>query len=271
MSIKMKVKISSFVLFIIVFMCARTEAGDNRLDFSSSIKQNILIEYFSSNTCSQCLSGVDFMNNYRTNKKVFNEIFPITFFEYDVPESIITVMQKYSLFPQETAQTNSFINRRLDKYLGNKHIYRRLAPLYIANGRGWRPGVFVKIPNVLRKNVGKLSVDIIDRQVEVKFHNLDKNDDNLNLSISILAMNFDLYIAGKKEVKKNNSFILVHQKYYPGVNKNNSWILTLPDKLVVNGNQQYAIVVWVNRPNDQTPVQVTGGILNSSILESLRK
>jgi len=84
--------------------------------------------------------------------------------------------------------------------------------------------------------------------------------ENLELNIAVLGMGLTTDIrAGENSGRlSSHDFVVLLHKAVNG--NNHSWRASLPEQTGVQASA-YALVAWLSKPADPTPVQATGGLI----------
>jgi len=215
----------------------------------SGIKQNTLIELYTSEGCSSCPPAERFLNNLKTNNQLWDKYIPVAFH-----------VDYWDYIGWKDPYAKKEFGLRQSHYASLKRASTVYTPAFMVNGSSWRPGIFSKSIPEYHSQVGNLKVSIEDRNIRANYTLKHKNKYPLRLNIAILGMGLTSHI----ERGENEGRTAKHEFVVIGFDSKDSndlqWNMKLP-KLHFDKAEKHAIAVWVSEVNNPTPVQAVGGLL----------
>jgi hypothetical protein len=230
------------------------------LSFTSPKTQVSIVELYSSQGCSSCPPAEKWVNQFITEPKLWQEIIPMVFhvdyWDY-IGWSDPYAKAKYSLRQQDykrSGQVNS--------------VY---TPGFVFNGREWRGWFAGKLLPIRAKLAGVLGVDIDRDYLRLNYSPViaehitlvDKQD--LDIHMALLGFGLITKIKRGENARKTlveEFVVLEHEKFEYSVNDTKiSWPKTsfMADK--------YAVVVWLTKSGELSPLQATGGYIPGEWLD----
>jgi len=220
--------------------------------FTSGSTKNTLIELYTSQGCSSCPPAEKYLNSLKDDPKLWKTYFPIAlhvdYWDY------IGWKDKFAS-PVHTQR-----QREYARVNNQKTIY---TPGFFVNGAPWRRGFFGSNPEVSKKEVGHLSLQLEGNNISADFSGVKGSaNQTLTLTVAVVGMSLKVDIkAGEREDSSaNHSF--VNLKYVSQDASDGKWTMTLPS-YNRKGAKQLAIVAWVSKKDDPRPIQAVGGYINN--------
>ncbi len=217
--------------------------------FSSGEQQSVLVELYTSEGCSSCPPAEEYLNDLKRHPELWQRYIPVAF-HVDYWDYI--GWQDPYAQPQHGKRQSAYARLH-----SSRTVY---TPAFMVNGKPWRIGWFGgKLP-ASKKTSGVLKVSVNGNQLSAEFAAITPVSGGLTLNIAVLGMGLESQImAGENEGRSaRHEFVVVGYKALNSVNP--KWETTLPD-LNYKDAEHYALAVWVNRNDDLTPLQATGGEL----------
>lgn len=235
------------VLGILCLLLATTAAAGQQ--FKSGQAQTVMIELYTSQGCSSCPPAEALLNSFVDNPRLWSSFVPLAFhvdyWDY------LGWRDEYAL------PANA---KRQRRYADLKNVRTVYTPAFVVNGKGWRPGWLNKTPEATGQRVGELSLTLEGRGFQARFATPDPSPPPLQLNLAILGMGLDTAIRAGENAGRDSRHefvVLSHQQLKAD---GAQWQGELKD-WDDHGAQRLALVSWVSRPGDPTPLQATGGFL----------
>jgi len=217
--------------------------------FSSGAEQATLIELYTSQGCSSCPPAEEYLNTFKQNSQLWKKYIPLAlhvdYWDY------LGWKDRFAS-PENTAR-----QRQYAKVNSQRTIY---TPGFFVNGKPWRRSFYSQSPDIGKQKTGVLKIDLQGQELNASFAPVSGSNATLILNIAITGMGFKTEIeAGEREGSHTrHEFILLNRTQHKSSNL--KWTLQLP-KLDKKGASQLALIAWVSKPNNPTPVQAVGGYL----------
>ena len=251
-----------FQLRFVLILCAISisSAFANELHFNSGDKQTTIIELFTSQGCSSCPPAERYLNKFKQHQQLWQTYIPLAFhvdyWDY------LGWKDRFSK-PKNSARQHQYASLHQ-----SRTVY---TPAFFINGKKWRPGLFIKSdPDTSSKQTGKLAISLSPQQLTAHFTPRQLPHDSLVLNIAILGMDLSTQIqAGENRGRhsQHEFVVLTHQAFTaPQPHWTIPWH-QISRQLTKQAAPRYALAAWVSQPDNQTPLQATGGYLPQSFLD----
>ena len=219
--------------------------------FESGIKQNTLVELYTSEGCSSCPPAEKYLNSLKNNKRLWKTLFPIAF-HVDYWD--------YIGWKDQYAQKE--FGQRQSRYASLKRTSTVYTPAFMVNGDSWRRGVFLN--NLPDENslAGNLIVTMNGSSVMAKYTPEKKYTFPLQINVAVLGMDLTSHIERGENADRiaRHDFVVV--RFDSAISNDMEWSFKLP-KLHYSNSKKYALTIWVSEVDNPTPLQVVGGALPS--------
>ena len=216
---------------------------------SSPLVQVNMLEVYTSQGCSRCPPAERWMSKFKDDSRLWKQLVPLNF-HVDYWD--------YLGWPDPYA-SKLFTQRQRD--------YKRLrlsptvaTPGFIVAGEGWS-GWFRRYPVPLKpfKAVGVLTANIEENEAQVSFNPTQDNSQTLQLYVAILGFDqLTKVMAGENSGKElPHDFVVIGYQRTEMEEAKGQFTaqLTLPNVSRFNSPRK-ALVFWVSRQGDPTPIQV---------------
>jgi hypothetical protein len=220
--------------------------------FSSGDKQVNIIELYTSEGCSSCRPAEKWLNTFKDDPRLWNEIIPLAFH-----------VDYWDYIGWSDRFADAKFSDRQRYYAFSNQVSGVYTPGVMLNGREWRGWYYDKPVKQHQKTNGTLSLSLGGEHLDIRF---DSNQQDALLNINIAVLGFDL----KTEVKRGENhgrelmhdFVVLGHKQLRMSKYGNSYKVSsrLPNLKVAA--DKLAVVAWVNKSKDLTPLQATGGWLS---------
>ena len=215
----------------------------------SGPRHTLMIELFTSEGCSSCPPAEALLNRFADNPGLWRSFIPLAFhvdyWDY------LGWRDRYAL------PANAVRQRR---YVALGHVHGVYTPAFLVNGRGWRPGWRGSEPSVEDAPAGRLTAMAKGDGVQLHYAGAGAVSGPLVAHLVLLGMGLSTDIGAGENSGRHavHDFVVLGHRERAG--EGPSWQLPLPSDLPVQAPRQ-ALVVWLSRPGDPTPVQAAGGFL----------
>ncbi len=223
------------------------------VEFSSSSQQATLLELYTSEGCSSCPAADHWLSQLKQDKQLWQQIVPVAFH-----------VDYWNFLGWKDRFSQPAYSQRQRSYKQHGYLNVVYTPGFVKNGREWR-GWFDKQP--LRHNnndVGILRANIDSKSKHVSFTPTTPAQGPLLLNVALLG--FDLssdIVNGENRGKRleHDFVVLEFRQYQQNANQQgHHW--QLEKNLLATSTEASGIALWLTRPNDLTPIQATGGLLD---------
>jgi hypothetical protein len=238
-------------LLVMASLCSFGSFGF-ALEFQSEETVTTVIELFTSEGCSSCPPADKWLSQYKTDPGLFKTVIPMAFhvdywnyIGWDDPFANRAFSQR---------------QRRYDQEGGVRSVY---TPGFVVNGKEWRKWFFDKtaMPRQSKKMPGVLAGRLEEDQLTVTF-----NDTEVRLNVALLGMGLTTNVTSgenRNRSLQHDFVVLKHWQIEESVfdSTAKSWTTQLP-AIPKFGQASTAIVIWVQSPYFQAPIQAAGAFLD---------
>jgi hypothetical protein len=240
-------------LTLLLLMLLGTAAGAE-WRIASGPERAVMIELFTSEGCSSCPPAEAFLNRFADNPRLWKSFIPLAF-HVDYWD--------YLGWQDRYALADNAVRQRRYARLG--HVRGVYTPGFLVNGRGWRPGWFGNEPPGDTTRAGQLSVAVANGRLTARYDAGTAQPAPLQLHLAVLGMGLQTAIrAGENAGRhsRHDFVVLDHQRL---AGDGSQWSGVLPQVRRL-GAGRLALVAWLQRAGDPTPVQAVGGYLPAAEL-----
>ena len=217
--------------------------------FESGIKQNTLIELYTSEGCSSCPPAEKYLNGLKNNNGLWEKLFPISF-HVDYWD--------YIGWKDQYAQKK--FGQRQSRYANLKRASTVYTPAFVVNGDSWRRGLFLNsLPNS-KSLAGNLIVTTKGLSLQAIYTPAKKYTFPLKINVAVLGMDLTSYIERGENAGRTAKHDFVVVGFDSAISDDLRWNLQLP-KLHYSKAKKHALTIWVSEVDNPTPLQVVGGAL----------
>jgi len=217
------------------------------LNLNSGENQTQVIELYTSEGCSSCPPADRWLTSLKTDPQLFKSFVPVAF-HVDYWD--------YIGWTDELALAENSKRQRLYKITNNLNsVY---TPGVLKAGNEWRSWLGADI-SASTKKVGALNLEIKDNKLKAQFESNDKSE--YILVVALLGMDIETKVlAGENRGKVlKHDFILLKQQSY--VSNEGKWDESISSEFFISKHKNIALVAWVEKTNNQAPVQSVGTFL----------
>jgi len=236
------------ILFLVTGLSSGAVAGELR--FASGFGRNVMVELFTSEGCNSCPPAEAFLNDFRSQPDLWRRYIPIAFH--------VDYWDYLGWTDRYADPRHAERQRRYARQGGVRTVY---TPAFIVNGRAWGvSGSRAALPSG-GAPAGVLEVRLRDQAFEAQFTPAEPSADTVELHLAVLGMGLRTDIrAGENEGRQaaHEFVVLAHTNFAASSNR---WRGSVPPVRNTHGAKRLALVAWVSRPRDLTPLQATGGYL----------
>ncbi|MCG8325309.1 MAG: DUF1223 domain-containing protein [Thiotrichales bacterium] len=244
-------QLTGAILFFLIF----GSAAQSETVFTSNESQTGVIELYTSEGCSSCPPADQWLSNFTEHPDLWKKIIPLAFhvdyWDY------IGWKDRFAM-PEYTQR-----QRRYARQQSLRTIY---TPGFIYNGREWRNWFikrFFDFPE--GGNPGILTLKANHSHARITFEPARQQDTMLGFNVALLGFG----IRTEVQTGENSGRSLNHDFVVLGVQR--GFMHTDGESLTAETPlprsdimaRRYALVAWVNRGNDISPIQATGGYLSN--------
>lgn len=237
----------TFQILLLTLLLAADAAADWRI--ASGPQRPLMIELYTSQGCSSCPPAEELLNGFAGNPRLWSSFIPLAFhvdyWDY------LGWKDRYAL------SDNQWRQRR---YAALGHVRGVYTPGFLVNGRGWRPGLFSRTPQLVGGSAGELSAELSDGRLSVAYQAQQDLPPATELHLAVLGMGLGTDIRAGENAGRHSrhEFVVLAHTQVDGAGPQWSTVLPTVDR---KGATRLALVAWVSRPGDPTPVQAVGGYL----------
>ena len=218
----------------------RLESGHNR---------NTLIELYTSEGCSSCPPAEQYLNNLKNHNKIWKSVFPVAFH-----------VDYWDYIGWKDRYAAKQFSQRQSDYAKLRRTSTVYTPAFMVNGKSWRPGIFSNALPEEKRSAENLVATINGKSVHARYESKTKIPIKLNVAVLGMGLNTLIERGENKGRKASHEFVVVG--FNSKISKNLEWSTSLPE-LHYTGAKNYAVVMWVSKPNNPTPLQVVGSLLTA--------
>lgn len=213
--------------------------------YSSGSRQVSLIELFTSQGCSSCPPAEAWLGRLRDDPRLWREWVPVAFH----------VDYWDDLGWRDIFSAPAFSDRqRRYKRLGRvSSVY---TPGFVVNGGEWRSWYGLRTPPAGSATTGELTVTLDDDHFDARYRD-PRVSGPLRLNIALLGVDITTAVKAGENAGRQLHHDFTVLRYMELVSNDHSWSGTL----AATNPRAGAIALWVDRPDDPTPLQATGGWL----------
>ena len=222
--------------------------------FNSSTQQVNLIELYTSEGCSSCPPADKWLNSLKEQQGLWTEFIPLAFH-----------VDYWDYIGWQDPFADNRHSQRQYRYQATNNIRSVYTPAVVVNGNEWRRWRRNTLPEKQQTNAGKLSIELVEKQLSAHYQANVALNQSLVLNIAILG--FDLtsnVIKGENSGRTlKHEFVVLGYRavaMQPSKTGFNAHDVTLP--LISTQSAQTALATWISTPKSPAPLQATGGWLN---------
>jgi len=241
-----------YLMFYLLLFCTVTNTYAQEQNFSSGIKQNILLELYTSEGCSSCPPADKWLSQLKQDKRLWKQIIPIAFH-----------VDYWDYLGWQDRFASAAYSKRQRTYAQQGYAQSVYTPGFFSNGNEWRDFFHSrKLPSPISKSVGELHASLDAPHLTVTYSPIQKTKDPLTLNIVMLGNDLITHVRqGENSGRKlKHDFVVLNHKTtklnYTG--EIYQWSGQISKQTKFN-NSKPAIAFWVSKNNDPLPIQVTGG------------
>ena len=219
------------------------------LVFESTQQQSVVVELYTSEGCSSCPPAERFLNRFAEHPDLWKKFIPMAFH-----------VDYWDYLGWKDRFSRQQFSQRQRQYAQLKKQSTVYTPAFMVNGDNWRSWYRNPLPDKTEKNVGKLRIELEQGRVRGHFIPVEQQAKNMVLNLALLGMDLHTDIrAGENQGKQaRHHFVVLSLSHYPL--DSDQWDVPAP----VTDNLQasrLAIVAWLSRPGELSPLQAVGGYL----------
>jgi len=242
-------KLTALLLISLTTLTLINPARAESVIFNSTDTRTTLLELYTSEGCSSCPPAEHWLSQLKQDPRLWKTLFPVAFH-----------VDYWDYLGWRDVFSDARYSDRQQTYASYGYAGTVYTPGFFQNGREWRSW-FVRHsiqPNDTIKT-GTLSATISPQQIEAQFKPATKLNVT-RLNIAILGFNKTTRIRAGENAGKQLTHDFVALALHHFASNDNRWRVTDP-ALLNRLKQGSAIILWVTRDGDPTPIQTTGGWL----------
>lgn len=236
-------------LFPALILCLPWHAQAKETVFESGINQTVMIELYTSEGCSSCPPAEKYLNSLKSNQQLWKKYIPLAFH-----------VDYWDYLGWKDKFASPLHTKRQEQHAKANGAQTIYTPGFFVNGRTWRKGFLNSLPDTSQPGIGNLRVTYNNSEIYASFKPLIKVSGELELNVAILGMGLTTDIgAGENSGRvARHDFVVLAHKTVKG--KNHIWRDSLPAQTGIQAST-YALVAWLGKRGDPTPLQATGGLI----------
>jgi len=211
--------------------------------FQSTTDRTSLIELYSSQGCSSCPPAERWISTLLNHEKLWIDFVPIVFH-----------VDYWNQLGWHDPFSKPAYSQRQRNYYQQRSINSVYTPEIVLNGDEWRTWFLHRNIPTKPKKSQVLSATLYEGKLVVQY----ESDQQLILNTAILGFDIKTDIkAGENDGRSftENFVVLSH---HTSASKSGKWQQILK-KPVHTQAKRYALAIWLNTPDNLTPLQVVGG------------
>ena len=224
------------------------ESGDTRVS---------LLELYTSEGCSSCPPADRWLSGLRNDGRLWEELVPVAFH-----------VDYWNYNGWKDRFSSPAYSDRQRQYARHNNVSTVYTPGFLLNGREWRSLFGLRrLETAAGEEAGRLIVKLDGGRLQAEFSPLKAGREPLILNIAVLGFDLSTAVgAGENSGKtlRHDFTVLGYKTARLGHSENRYSVATsLPELNVDAGGKRKGIALWVNREDDLTPIQATGGWLQA--------
>jgi hypothetical protein len=218
------------------------------LHLQSGVERAQVVELYTSEGCSSCPPAEKFLNAYRRDPRLWRQVIPLAFH-----------VDYWDYLGWRDRYDSPDYSRRQRDYARHWRMNTVYTPALFVNGAPWRNWRWGHLPDNGDQAVGRLEVVVDGDRLEGRFEASRSGVEAEELHVAILGMGLVSEIrAGENRGRTaHHEFVVLAHKRYSG--EDGHWQGQLPTPSLKAA--RYAVVAWVGRRGDPTPLQAVGAYL----------
>ena len=230
-------------------MCAWPVFGAERQRFVSGPAQVSMIELFTSEGCSSCPPAEAYLNGLQNEPGLWTKYIPLAFH-----------VDYWNYLGWKDRFSDAAYSARQRQYARERLMLTVYTPAFFVNGEPWRPQRHPDIP-LSDTRVGKLTVDVIGTQYRAVFELAESNSKALQLNVALLGMGLTTNIRAGENAGRQAQHDFVVLSWQRFESDDGRWRGALPAPALARDTSRLALVAWVSKLDNPTPLQAVGGYL----------
>ena len=229
------------------------------VEFSSTERQAVLIELYTSEGCSSCPPADHWLSTLKQDPRLWKQIIPIAFH-----------VDYWNYLGWDDRFSTAANTQRQRQYSDRGYAKTVYTPGFFKNGREWRAWFRNRdLGNTEGKIVGPLKAKWENNKLYAIYTPQNPLREPLKLNVALLGMDIKNEIMGGENGGKTllHDFVVLAIESYPAIraDKGLQWDITYsPSQILLDkksNSQQQALAMWITQTNDPTPIQAVGGLL----------
>lgn len=215
--------------------------------FQSSTTKTQLLELYSSQGCSSCPPAERWISKQLHNPDLWKTFIPVVFH-----------VDYWDYLGWKDSFSNDLYSARQRTYHSQGSISSVYTPGMVLDGNEWRGWYRNHSLPVSINKPGQLTAILNESILKIHF----EHEQPLNVNIALLGFNIKTDIKnGENRGKSFKEDFIVLDKINK-FSKEGNWIIDI-STMKINPGQRYALVMWINKPDNLQPLQATGGWIDN--------
>jgi len=224
------------------------------LRFESPAQRVTVVELFTSHGCSSCPPADAWLHQFLNDPGLWQRVIPLAFH-----------VDYWDYLGWQDRFASTVYSQRQRDYRHSGGLGTVYTPGVLVNGeewRGWYHGS--ALPAVDETPVGRLMLQVEpDRDAVLQLSkdtDLDTNGLQANLAVLCVGMQSSIGGGENSGRKLTDDFVVLGERSVSNASATHTWRLDWP-QLKQSDGSRHAVVAWLSRGDDPTPLQATGGWL----------
>ena len=239
----------STILIYLSLPCVATDV------FQSTDHRVSVLELYTSEGCSSCPPADRWFSTLKTDERLWQSLIPVAFH-----------VDYWNYIGWTDRFSSGKYSDRQRRYARTKNVSTVYTPGFLLNGNEWRSFFGLRrlsLDNT--ENAGQLTVNINHNEVKAAYENGENPVSTPVFSIAILGFDLTTRVqAGEnsgRELKHDFAVLGLHS--VPMSRNGDGYLITTELPVASVAAPRTAIAAWISYADDPTPVQATGGWLNT--------
>lgn len=230
-------------------------SAEETVHFDSGARRVTVIELYTSQGCSSCPPAEQWIGKFKDDSRLWQSVIPVAFH-----------VDYWDYLGWHDTLADPAYSQRQRRYHREGNLRTVYTPAFVVNGKEWRSWFGLRQLPGSTAMPGRLVVTIERQLLQASFTPTSGNT-LLQLNVAILGVDMTKTIlAGENKgriLTQDFSVLTLHQQE----SDTGNWKLplTMPPR---HGSGRFALAVWVCHPDEQGPLQATGGWLPTPLPEN---
>lgn len=224
------------------------------LRFESPAQRVTVVELFTSHGCSSCPPADAWLRRFTADPGLWQKVIPLAFH-----------VDYWDYLGWQDRFASPAYSRRQRDYRHSGGLGSVYTPGVLVNGhewRGWYHGSDLPAPEATP--VGRLTLQVEPDHTALLWLSQDAQleREGLQANLAVLGVGMQSRIGGGENSGRRlgEDFVVLGERTAAATDRPDTWRLAWPDLKQRDGDR-HAVVAWLSRGDDPTPLQATGGWL----------